>query len=1121
MAREILTVAGQVIGNSVGGPIGAAVGGMIGGAIGGAIDPPPQPNLGDRHVQITTHGASIPMLFGAVRTAGILVWAAELAEGSSGGKGGPPAQAEYVGTFAVAFARNRLNGFRKLWFNGVLVFDDTLNEDAAIPRVEYEFYDGGEDQLASPTIESYEGAGEVSPMRGTAYLVLKNIPLGNYGNRIPSVEAEIVSAQTWGVGAQQSLDDEDAVAPSDYNWHRIFVTTDRQYLLIGSDNSGGQLSYRTFDPFSGQYGAATVLAGTNENNFADAIYVEETGDIFVCEAGSLQTTVMRFTPDSAGALVDSWVCSDFDKWPTGVSGAYMVFDRSYPGINLVFASQFSTLNLQRIDLTTNALGKTSSSVTYATGFASGGRHFCIALSAFGFQQIALTPGNPNAASWEPKTLSGHAYLHIESAYASGPPDAPEFDALPESAVWERGAATSASYPRAAFDSKRGRWLILDRDGANWFLEDAAGETPSAGATLTALGAAIASHFDVLYSSGMDAFVVAIDTARAWVLGAEDLSYHISAGVLPDATGGLPAMRQSLTDPGAVIMGGRPFLNAPWRLYEQPLYSTTVGEAVQALCIDAGYVADDLDVSELTQRLRGFRVVEQGAYAGAIGQLGSVFGFDVVEESDKLVGKLRGRAAVASYTSAECIVDSPGARPVEQTRADEATLPRRLTLTVPELRMDYQPGSQLFQRQTARNGQDQSAQADVVLTADEAKRAVDRLGYAAWAERISYRAALAGSGRRLAGADVITIDGVRMRVIGKTLDGMVARLELVDDDDGTFDQRAAGALSEWRPQTPARAVAVEMALVFSPMLRPTDSSYGAYWAAWPRAGFSYRTARLLEAPADGSNPYTDKGSSIGGVGSTVGQTTQALGDWTGGRVFDHVNKVRLHPLNGEFESITPAQAVAGGNAIMVGLEMMHFTTATVVSGGGVELSGLIRGVGGTESWMGNHRAGEVVVLLTASGLGAFDTIYNQQGTAFHYTAQSVGAADVALGQTTLYTSRRLLVPPPVHLHGARDDSDDIVITWGNRSRLPMSMGGAAGIYVPPDPSGVHFKIEMLDGATVVRTVYVNDANTYTYTAAEQTTDFGAPLGATGLDIRITHTNATVPAGMAEYFTEATV
>jgi len=52
-------------------------------------------------------------------------------------------------------------------------------------------YYGTQDQLPDPLIESFEGVGDVPGYRGTAYVVVTRLKLGDFGNRVPNFEAII------------------------------------------------------------------------------------------------------------------------------------------------------------------------------------------------------------------------------------------------------------------------------------------------------------------------------------------------------------------------------------------------------------------------------------------------------------------------------------------------------------------------------------------------------------------------------------------------------------------------------------------------------------------------------------------------------------------------------------------------------------------------------------------------------------------------------------------------------------------------------------------------------------------------------------------------------------------
>ena len=55
-------------------------------------------------------------------------------------------------------------------------------------------YTGAADQLPDPKMEAIEGAGMVPAYRGTAYVVIEDLDLSPYGNRLPQFSFEVVRA---------------------------------------------------------------------------------------------------------------------------------------------------------------------------------------------------------------------------------------------------------------------------------------------------------------------------------------------------------------------------------------------------------------------------------------------------------------------------------------------------------------------------------------------------------------------------------------------------------------------------------------------------------------------------------------------------------------------------------------------------------------------------------------------------------------------------------------------------------------------------------------------------------------------------------------------------------------
>src|SRR5690606_8434464 len=69
-----------------------------------------------------------------------------------------------------------------IWADGQLLDTRGLN---------LRFYHGDEEQLPDSLIEAVQGPGNAPAYRGLCYLVVENLPLSRFGNRIPQLSAEL------------------------------------------------------------------------------------------------------------------------------------------------------------------------------------------------------------------------------------------------------------------------------------------------------------------------------------------------------------------------------------------------------------------------------------------------------------------------------------------------------------------------------------------------------------------------------------------------------------------------------------------------------------------------------------------------------------------------------------------------------------------------------------------------------------------------------------------------------------------------------------------------------------------------------------------------------------------
>lgn len=203
MATLVLSAVGLAVGGSVSGSVlglstavvGRAVGATLGRVIdqrllGAGSDPVETGRIDRFRLTGASEGAPVQGLYGRMRLPGQIIWASrfqERARTTGGGKGAPSAPAttsySYSVNLAVALCAGEITRVGRIWADGV-----ELARDSLTLRV----YPGDEAQRPDPKIEAIEGAGNVPAYRGTAYVVLEDLELGQFGNRIPQFSFEVV-----------------------------------------------------------------------------------------------------------------------------------------------------------------------------------------------------------------------------------------------------------------------------------------------------------------------------------------------------------------------------------------------------------------------------------------------------------------------------------------------------------------------------------------------------------------------------------------------------------------------------------------------------------------------------------------------------------------------------------------------------------------------------------------------------------------------------------------------------------------------------------------------------------------------------------------------------------------
>jgi hypothetical protein len=184
----------STVGSALGGPVGGAIGALIGQSFDQQLLAPATrgSRLGDLAVQSSTYGTQIPRIYGAMRVAGSVVWATDLAESEdmSGAKGQPDVTYSYSVSLAVALSSRPAASIGRIWADGKLLRG--AEGDFKVP-VTFRFYDGSESQPIDPLIGSIEGIANTPAYRGIALAVFEKLELAAFGNRIPFMTFELLA----------------------------------------------------------------------------------------------------------------------------------------------------------------------------------------------------------------------------------------------------------------------------------------------------------------------------------------------------------------------------------------------------------------------------------------------------------------------------------------------------------------------------------------------------------------------------------------------------------------------------------------------------------------------------------------------------------------------------------------------------------------------------------------------------------------------------------------------------------------------------------------------------------------------------------------------------------------
>lgn len=1046
----------------------ATIGWAVGSLLGQALFPtrlPDQnvqgPRFTDLAVQSSAYGQMLPLVYGTVRSAGHVIWASAVREVPTtssqevGGKSGGSSQTvnqtnyAYYVDVAIALCEGEAAGVRRGWINKELKYD--VGTSAATSTVAasslgasaFRFYPGSETQTVDPTIEAAEGA-TAPAYRGVCYIVLENLDVTAYGGKLPAlIEFEVVTSGS----IASTLDISDGIT-------------------VGTTSTLSS--------------SLTPVIGTNGN---------------VWYLGAVSNTAV---------LVNYFTAATVATY-TRATWGYRPIALSYDGNSAVFNNSggyFGFLNPDgSVTEYSNTYGNLGSGgslfgvawINALNGFAQGHSG-----SSTDFFRFRLETDDLTVTEWilsdarsthlftNACAISGRCYVYGSTTYNH------EVGFIAASSNSKILLLSGTAYAPQGLLVSRDGYLWMARSGASTVIEkrDESGnlvDSVSLPGSVAASKLLEAPDGMIMAYSGSNACYLIHPTTLDVEQTSENPGTKTALGFLSDGR-----MVISSTS------GSDFLLHEMERLPRVTTTTVTLSSVVSDLCERVGLESGDIDVTELTDAVRGYAIARRDSVRSAIEPLRAAYRFDAVESDGQIAFRKRGRAVSVVIDEEDLAAHFDGSEmpaKVQAERTLETESPREVAVQHIDPGLDYEVGSQYARRLTGSSDQVINLDVPIVLTAEEAAGLAEFALYDSWIARNTQRIQVSRKHSAIEPTDVIQFeaDGITRtsRVIDATYEGGVITLDLVDDDAEISDT-VAGGVSGPTPDSTVSAIGPTiLRLLDLPLLRDVDDGAGFYAAATGLYS-GWQGAELWMSRDSGVTWERTTTSFLSAA--VIGTAVTALSTFSGGNVFDEINTVEVLLVNGALSSVTEDQVRSGSNACYLGGELMSFKTAELVSTGRYRLSGLRRGRKGTEQYMTTHAVGDAFVLLD-SAVKRVALTSTDIGAELQFRAVTIGGF-VAQAAAVTFTPAAVGLEcySPVHITAGRSAASapyDITITWKRRNRLDAEWRNFSD--VPQSETSESYEVDIYTNSsfsTIKRAITGLSSATTTYTSAQQVTDFGS-------------------------------
>jgi hypothetical protein len=544
---------------------------------------------------------------------------------------------------------------------------------------------------------------------------------------------------------------------------------------------------------------------------------------------------------------------------------------------------------------------------------------------------------------------------------------------------------------------------------------------------------------------------------------------------------------------------------------------------------------------------GFALTQAHSGRTAFQELQKVYPFDAIESGwtmkfnwiNQRACMAVDRDDLAAHADGENAPDSD-----QMTRAHDWDLPVRMNLKFQEPVRNYSMNHVFALREVPQSNTVIDEEVTIAITRQDAKTYVEEQMSLRFAARVTWKRTLPRKYAMLEPGDVIllpdkgdeTLDPVfwrESRILQKSVGANgVIEFQFMDP---CFHQ-VVQAVTETDLVTFTPASQPGQSVTFSymldcPILLDTDPDNVGFYAVITGTNGAWTGGALYaDLNSAAAINYFGESTAVPSPGTNyfqlaTGQTQVANGfvqvlplankhemcwDW------ESVVQVWMYNPTLQLTSITQQQAYLNPyNLCMLGSEIIQFLTATSLGNGVWQLSGLLRGLRGTEGSIANHALAEQFVMLVPGTIARISHAATQIGASYSYKAVSNGQ-DISLPTAFNFANSGNSLRPyaPQIWQAYKDLSNNRYLVWNPRSR--RFGGWADGATVVLDQPSEVYNIDVYQGGTKKQSYSFTSTRSWTYTTSMMTTD--GVTATSAIQFNLYEIGATIG---ADYVTTVTI